>query len=239
MTGMEDVEEVVEYTPKEKTLINRIRLMLGGSVVKVEISDKDIKQLIDIALDTVAPYIVDYKYLTFPYSSSIDLSNENVEEVLRVIPATDIGSSQDQSQGEEFIFDFTSWSKTDSLDRLDPLQMIRRKIVPDIDIPFEYDAESKTLMVKRGVTLGNITVECIPEVLKLEDLRDKSTLKWVYLYTLALAKEVVGRIRSKAKSTNIPIELDGETLLSEASTEKGSLESSLLADQTGPIAMIR
>lgn len=232
-------ENSVKINSKEATIINRIKLMLGSSVVKVEISDDDIKQLINIALDTVAPYIVDYKYLTFPYSRTIDLSNKNVEEVLRVMPATDLGSSYSQEQGEEFTFDFTSWSYLDRLDRTDKIQMLKRKIIPDIDIPFEFDAESKCLMVKAGITVGRITIECIPEVLTVEDLRDKSTLKWVYLYTLALAKEVVGRIRSKAKSSNIPIELDGDTLLSEASTEKSSLEGSLLADQTGPIAMIR
>ena len=53
-------------------------------------------------------------------------------------------------------------------------------------------------------------------------------------YTLALAKETVGRIRSKFQVDGSPYQLDGERLISEAQSAKQDLESKL----TGTIFII-
>lgn len=236
---LEEPNEEVVLTKKEMLIAKQVRFMLGSSVVKVEINEKEVKSLIDTALMIASPYITDYRYITKPFNHFIDLSDEGVEEVLRIMPSYDYGYSTDQ--GEEYLFDFTSWKVADNMfSTLDSVvDMMKRKIAPDVDIPFEFDANTKVLMPRCGAVSGDITMECIPEVYTIEDVRDKAMFKWIYLYTLALAKEVVGRIRSKAKSPNIPIELDGDTLLSEAASEKSVLESSLMGDQTGPIAILR
>jgi hypothetical protein len=61
---------------------------------------------------------------------------------------------------------------------------------------------------------------------------------WVYKFTLALAKETLGNIRSKYENIPIPdatIRLDGETLRREAETEKEGLIKELreTLEQTG------
>lgn len=222
---------------KETKIISRVKLMLGGSILKIEISDEDIRQLIDIALDTIRPYLTDYKYITVPYHHYIDLSEYNVSEVLRVMPGSNITSQY--GQGDEYNFDFTQWRMVDQMNLISRVDVVANSVTPDIDISFDYDAETHILLVTPGITTFDLTLECVPEVYSIEDIRDQTALKWIYLYTLALAKEVVGRIRSKAKSTNLPIELDGDTLLNEASTEKSVLENSLIADATGPVAILR
>ena len=54
--------------------------------------------------------------------------------------------------------------------------------------------------------------------------------QWIRKYGLALAKELLGNIRSKFQSIPIPnseVNLDGETLRSEATTEKEALIAEL------------
>ena len=57
--------------------------------------------------------------------------------------------------------------------------------------------------------------------------------QWIRKYTLALAKELLGNIRSKYSSIPIPgseTNLDGDTLRSEASVEKENLITQLRED---------
>jgi len=67
---------------------------------------------------------------------------------------------------------------------------------------------------------------------------------WIYKYTLALAKELLGTIRSKYESIPIPdaqIRLDGDTLRIEASEEKDYLIKEIreTLDQTGYYAQLK
>lgn len=67
---------------------------------------------------------------------------------------------------------------------------------------------------------------------------------WIYRYTLALAKELLGTIRSKYQEIPIPdanIRLDGETLRRESSQEKESLIKEIreTLEQTGMQAQLK
>ena len=50
------------------------------------------------------------------------------------------------------------------------------------------------------------------------------------IYTLALTKELVGRVRSKFSVEGSPYTLDGNTLLQEAAAEKTNLENQLIGE---------
>lgn len=57
--------------------------------------------------------------------------------------------------------------------------------------------------------------------------------QWIRKYTLALAKEMLGIVRSKYASIPIPgaeVNLDGDTLRTEASTDKENLITQLRED---------
>lgn len=234
-------------TDKEQKLIDRIKLMLGGDVLKIEIPDSSIYNLIDIAIETLSPYIPDTRYKTVDFARCIDLSNDDCEEVLRVMPGTQLASAY--GVGDEYNFGFNmnsansailaSWTSQDSFRLRAVATTVARSCMPDVNISFDYDRTTHKLYLHPGITLGPVTIEYIPTVFKLDDLQDSASQKWVYLYTLALTKEVIGRIRSKAKSQNVPIQLDGDTLLQEAQTEKLALEQELIDDSLGPVAYLR
>lgn len=227
----------MSLTTVEKKISDRIHLLLGGTVLNIEIGDEEIQELIMIAVETVSPYSVDTKYLTYPYSTKINLASEGIKEVLRVMPGVQISSYDEM--GSEYVFDFTMWSSVDRVSKDNVLNMMKRKITPDVDIPFQYDEESKNLMLRPGACAGMVTIEGVKEIDSVDDIRDELTLKWVWLYTLALAKEVVGRIRSKVTSSNVPIQLDGPSLLAEAQAEKAKLEQALVSEQNGIVPVLR
>lgn len=223
-----------EFSERRTSWIKRIKLMLGGSrILSLEVDDSEISELITIAYERMRPYITDTDYITKQYARTINLAADNVEEVLKVIPGNQLAVSA--SPSDELMFDFQAYSVGN---KIDPISVVRKAVTPDVLIPFEYVAEQKLLYLSEGYTTGPVTIE-VSKSASLEEVRDERALQWIFAYALALTKEVVGRIRSKAKSTNVPIELDGDTLLSEASSEKASLDSSLATEQYGPTIILR
>ena len=65
----------------------------------------------------------------------------------------------------------------------------------------------------------------------ITDIEENSMyFTWVKEYVLALAKELLGRVRGKFNVEGSPYNLDSAQLLSEAQTEKANLESKLIGE---------
>jgi hypothetical protein len=84
----------------------------------------------------------------------------------------------------------------------------------------EYSGSSSVVSDYSNVPYNNMEYQFINDVGK----------QWIRKYGLALCKELLGNIRSKFSSIPIPnseLNMDGETLRSEAATEKESLVAEL------------
>lgn len=203
--------------------VEDIKLQLGGSVLRLEISDEDIARLIRKAYRKVKPYIAEEKYITKPYMTSIDLRKENVHEVIRCFRTT-----QSILTGNR-LFDF----ETIDLRRKDIKKYILGSY-PIVDDSISYRFIDGFLYLDNNVAFqGRVTAQCLTTP-TLDELQDEQAIDWIQSYALSLCKETVGRIRSKFKSPNIPIELDGDTLLSEAQQERQVLENDLTEKPFGP-----
>ena len=74
----------------------------------------------------------------------------------------------------------------------------------------------------------DIVIELVVRARVPSDISDKSKYApWVKKYTLALAKELLGRKRGKTTLAGSPIALDAQQLLSEAQAEKTQLENEI------------
>ena len=74
-----------------------------------------------------------------------------------------------------------------------------------------------------------VIIEALVRPLALSDIEESSEYySWVKDYALALAKEVVGRTRTKFAVDGSPYQLDGDRLLQEAQSSKQELESRLV-----------
>ena len=97
----------------------------------------------------------------------------------------------------------------------------------------QYDNGINFRWIKPNLYLDGYNYEVIIEALvrpeALSDIDPASEYyAWVKDYALALAKEAVGRIRSKFTTEGSPYQLDGNTLLNEAIARKQELEANLI-----------
>ena len=80
-----------------------------------------------------------------------------------------------------------------------------------------------------GYESEQVLIEAIVRPEALSDIeRTSEYFYWIKDYALALAKEIVGRTRTKFAVDGSPYQLDGNTLLQEAQSEKQALESKLI-----------
>lgn len=220
--------------PIKEKYVSRIKKRLGGSVVKLAITDDDIRDAVDEAIEVAKPYVVDVVKRTKVYAPCLDLSKDKIVEVLEVIPGSPTVTQVGQ---DEVMFDFQVFQPVDRI--VDRVALVGSAVNPDVYIPFEFDDETQKLYINEGVSTGMITFTGVKDFDKISELHDERARQWIFSYALALCKEMEGRIRSKFKSSNIPIEFDGDTLLSEGLQSQSDLKLSLVSDTFGPMTILR
>ena len=225
-------------------VIKSIKTLFGDGVVRlVELEDDDLQVLIELAYSRAKPYISERKYLTKSYSKVIDLSKDGVQEVLRLFPSYTMsnGVSNQNIEDASLMFDFQAFRNVGYFGGRITADYIINQATnsasqPDYDIPFEFI--DGRLYISPGYITSAVTIEAIVDI-SLEDVKDERVITWIEKYSLALAKERVGRIRSKFTSPNLPIQMDGSQLLQEANTEKAKLESELEDKGFGQLFTLR
>ena len=229
----------------KQELVSNIKLLLGGSVVSLEVADEDIERLIDMALVKIRPFVTETEWFTFVSIPKINLARFGVVDVVRVVSASygPLGSStvpeltfgweMFQSQGRAGVTQ--CWAKTVQADA-DVINRMAIAIMDDVTYPFRY--VDGYLHLSQGRVYGNIACECYVK-LTVEGLREEQAVSWVSSYSLALVKETIGRIRSKFTSSTLPVSLDGQALLSEGLSEKEKLEEELRSSNFGTILYMR
>lgn len=216
-----------------KQTVLDIKTMMGYPTVRLELSDTQIENLVQRAYKKIKPYITDRKLITFQPAPCVDLSDEGVVDVVRIYPTqemTYVGGPE-----RELLFDFQTY-QTIGNPSMKKVSDIAVAATEDYDIPFRF-ANGK-LYISRTALVGSLTAECLVDI-KLEDLRDERASMWIQSYAEALVKEVLGRIRGKFKSSNLPVEIDSDQLLNEAQSEKERLESELYEQDFGNFFILR
>lgn len=203
-----------------------IRSMLGESYVDVEITDKDIDVIIKQTLDKVAPYYDGRRYI-LGTGKVIDLSDHSaIKEIVNVYntKSTNIYSLQEYVFGGNGIMIYSS-RIMDRLELYTCYKMLYNELENCKGVNFRW--------IKPTLYLDNydenVVIEALVRPEGLSDIDPSSEYyAWVKDYALALAKELVGRTRSKFSVDGSPYQLDGERLISEALSAKQELESKLI-----------
>lgn len=199
-------------------MINRIEKMLGSYGVNIEAGEEDISDFIDIAVDKIEPYINDTEYITKVASSVIDLSSDNVEDVVKIYPNRSMQSSRENLD----LFRFRDYSNMQ--DRL-TLPYRISQVEDYINRSFKFDKKEKKLYLDDYI--GEITIEVIKDINSIEDMQDSEDINWILDYALALTKESLGRVRGKFEVQGSPYTTDGRELAQEGKDERRELEQKL------------
>lgn len=208
-------------------LKNYIKSMLGESFVEVELEDKDLDNIIKQTLDKVAPYYDGVRYI-LGEGKVIDLKDhaDSIKEILNVYNTSNanIYSLQEYVFGGDGIMIYSS-RLMDRLEMYTCYKMLYNELQACKDQNFRYIAPKLYL----DDYDDKVVIEALVRPTGLSDIDPASEYyAWVKDYALALAKEQVGRVRSKFTVDGSPYTLDGNALISEAQSTKAELESKLV-----------
>lgn len=201
--------------------------MLGDSYVDVELTDEDINHIVAQTLDKVAPYYDGRRYI-LGSGKVIDLSDHpGIKTIVNVYDTHEVNiyNLQDYVFGGNGIMIYSS-NLIDKLETYVCYQMLYNEFNNLKGINFRY---IKPNLYLDGYNSDQVLIEALVRPESLSDIEKSSEYySWVKDYALALAKEIVGRTRSKFAVDGSPYQLDGNQLLQEALASKQELESKLI-----------
>jgi len=220
-----------------------IQALLGSAFVQVELEKSDVEKFFKVAEMKCAPYISEYRLVTLPVAKSIDLSTYDVGVVLEVMDAA-YASAGEPATGSDPMLSrdvfgmlpiFSGVPNASLLVDQMLINSFRSDYRSRVSKNFRFE---KNILYLDASFHGSVTIKYMPN-LDFDNLTDPKWKSWIYEYVLALCKIAVGRIRSKIRSTNLPIELDGDTLLSEGNEKVRELEDNLASLGEGNFIITR
>jgi hypothetical protein len=214
-----------------------VKTSLGSPIIEVEITDEQIELMTDKALSVYGSKKPIERIFTFPSVPSQQLYTFTTSQVGRGIVAV---ATPDLLRQPISLDQFDVFKYHANLPNLDPGDFYMEKVwwnevrmsagsEDDWEAVYHYDTDTIDLYLNpipsqsQTVCVWYVDNPTLRTVPKHDD-------DWLKDYALALCKNVVGRIRSKFKEVSGAegaIELDGDTLLTEAKEEKEKLEEYL------------
>lgn len=217
-------------------LKKQIETMLGGTgnnKVNIELSTEDYNVIEAKALDTIAPYYSGKRYVV-ANTDVVDLSLHSPIAVTNIWDTSDsvLISAEDFAFGGQNIIIYNS-DFTDRYASYMAYKMLYNEYYYLKSQSWKFIDNILYIHGFKGQTLVELLVR--PRV--LNDIDERSQyFPWIEDYALALAKEVVGRKRSKYIVADAPYQLDGDKILSEGLQEQEALKNKL--DNMGEIFVI-
>lgn len=206
---------------------NFIKAMLGESNMDIELQETDYDVIEQHTMDVLGPYYEGTKYI-YGTGSIIDLSY--YPEVIDVHQVYDSSNDNDtflQSLffGQPGVYIWDSGTMDSYLQYIS-LQTLYSNFKPSTSMTWKFVKPKVYLHGFRGT---GVLLECFVRPTKFSDIdRDSYMYGLAKEYALALAKEIVGRTRSRFTVNGSPYQLDGAALISEAQTEKESVKSRVI-----------
>jgi hypothetical protein len=228
---------------KLEDVIDEIRLELTGYILDLEITDETLVSVVKKALRELTRYWDETHLLSCPFASCIDLSGEffkeKVSSIVKVYRTEGIGDADGSlsvmndpvqmaqfaifSNGgtmyslQDYVMNYASWMS---------MHQIRNTM--STDLAFKEDRHNNKLYINKSASSPNmITIEYIPKLTSVEDIKSDYWIDILVKYCVALTKIVLGRIRTRFTQSNALWTQDGEKILEEGNTELKELRELL------------
>lgn len=228
---------------KLEDIIDEIRLELTGHVLDMEIEDETLVSVIKKALRELERYWDESTMITLPYASCINLEGEffkeQVSSIVKVYRTEGLGDSNEGlsvmsdplvmsqfalfSNGgtmynlQDYVMNYASW-----------MTMYKIKNTLSTDLSFKEDRHNNKLYINSANSAPRmITIEYIPKLRSVEDIKSDYWIDILLKYCIALTKVVLGRIRTRFTQSNALWTQDGDKILEEGNTELKELRETL------------
>ena len=221
-------------------------LELTGQVLEMELDDSTLDLTINKALRELQRYWDETTLVTIPYASCINYAGTPLEEsssIVRVYRTVGVGNSEDAGNSvtmdpmyaqqwmvfsnagtmynlQDYVMNYAAWST---------LSQVRNTM--STDLAFREDKHACKLYINNNISSpGSITVEYIPKLRSVEDIKSDYWKDVLVRMSLDFAKIQIGRIRTKFTQSNALWTLDGDKLLEEGNTDLKELREILRAN---------
>ena len=228
---------------KLEDIIDEIKLELTGYILDMEITDETLVSVIKKALRELERFWDETTMISVPFASCIDLDGEffkeKVSSIVKVYRTEGLGDSgggmsvlNDPVQMAQFaifsnggtmyslqdyVMNYASW-----------MSMHQIRNVMSTDLAFKEDRHNKKLYINgTNNSPRMITIEYIPKLLDVEDIKSDYWTDILIKYCVALTKVVLGRIRTRFSQSNALWTQDGDKILEEGNTELKELRELL------------
>ena len=227
-------------------VVEELKLELTGQVLELELDDSTLDLTISKALRELQRYWDETTLVTIPYASCINYAGTPLEEsssIVRVYRTVGVGNSEDAGNSvtmdpmyaqqwmvfsnagtmynlQDYVMNYAAWNT---------LSQVRNTI--STDLAFREDKHACKLYINNNISSpGNITVEYIPKLRSVEDIKSDYWKDVLVRMSLDFAKIQIGRIRTKFTQSNALWTLDGDKLLEEGNTDLKELREILRAN---------
>ena len=227
-------------------VVEEITLELTGKVLEMELDDSTLDLTINKALRELQRYWDETTLVTIPYASCINYAGTPLEEsssIVRVYRTVGVGNSEDAGNSvtmdpmyaqqwmvfsnagtmynlQDYVMNYAAWST---------LSQVRNTM--STDLAFREDKHACKLYINNNISSpGSITVEYIPKLRSVEDIKSDYWKDVLVRMSLDFAKIQIGRIRTKFTQSNALWTLDGDKLLEEGNTDLKELREILRAN---------
>lgn len=224
-------------------IIDELKIELTGYILDMEITDETLVSVVKKALRELTRYWDESRLITIPFASCIKLEGEffreEVSSIVKVYRTEGFGEPSDGlsvmndplqmaqfaifSNGgtmynlQDYVMNYASW-----------MTMYKIKNTMSTDLAFREDRHDNKLYISCGNSRPSmITVEYIPKLKSVEDIKSDYWIDILIRLCVAMTKVVLGRIRTRFTQSNALWTQDGERILDEGNTELKELREIL------------
>ena len=228
---------------KLEDILDEIKLELTGYILDMEINDETIVSVIKKALRELERFWDETTMITVPFASCINLEGdffkEKVSSIVKIYRTEGVGDTDGSlsvmndpihmaqfaifSNGgtmynlQDYVMNYASW-----------MTMYKIKNTMSTDLSFREDRHNNKLYInKANGSPRLITIEYIPKLTSVEDIKSDYWIDILIKYCVALTKIVLGRIRTRFAQSNALWTQDGDKILEEGNTELKELREVL------------
>lgn len=218
--------------------IDQIKFQLTGGVLETEIDDNGYEKIVNMALRELGKYYDATRFIEVDGASCIDLAPyPDISSVANVYRSSPMGSASSSTVATD-PNQVSMWNMLNSgsgyyssnwiynIVNYSTLQSISNTL--STDLRFIQDRENKKLYVNLGS--GNttrLTIEYVPKLFSVDEVVSEYWVDILLRMSVAYAKQMLGRIRTRYTQTGALWTQDGETMLAEGKEELNALRTRL------------
>ena len=222
---------------KMQAYLDEIKLeVTGGGILKLEIDDSVLIQIVNSAMREMQRYICSTKIITLPYAKCIDLTNYKVNAVTKVFRANGDGMSSSNDNTDPLQLSFYTLASggnmynfndfTSRFASWNTMQQISNSL--STDLAYYFEDATKKLYINTTMSSGNsITIEYIPIFDNVEEITSDYWIDILMRLSKALTKVTLGRIRGRYQQSNALWTSDAQQMLQDGQNELSELRQHL------------